>query len=563
MSAVAEITDRTADLRARRAGGAAAAASEPLKETVRAASSPACPFEARPPTKTASADLDRSAAAGPSPVPETPDRAGPRVSLGGLTPSPEPVVPSSGSPLRPITPSAESPSVDMSPVARLSRRGAQATATEALREAGLGTRAINLLGRVGVRTLEDITLWSRDNLSAIPNAGEKTIGEIEAVLKRHGLALRISNGPPPRPHPNAPSAATQVKSAPSEKAMASQPPNRARDLDIVERRLRGETLSKIADAHGVTRERVRQVLKREGVDGKAAIEARRAHQLREAEARRTEILLAFRRGDPPDRIARELCLTRSAVSALLVEAVTPADRTHRRANRHSEGIGRQFTDEELVAAVREVAERYGRTPTTTEYSSAAAGGMLPSLPLIQNRLGWREAVLRAGLTPRDSKRRDYNVRWTPQACRHALRRLVVETGEVPTVAQYEALAQLDETLPSSATVRNRLGRWSSVAADLARLPTREEAISRVTTQGASEATSDDIWMSYLDESLSHEDAIVLLISGDLVFSPEFGPVPPELQDTVAMLGTQDHESLKRSRKSGSGRSRPKEESFEF
>jgi hypothetical protein len=75
-----------------------------------------------------------------------------------------------------------------------------------------------------------------------------------------------------------------------------------------------------------------------------------------------------------------------------------------------------------------------------------------------------------------------------------------------------------------------------VTADLARLPTREEALARLVPGGDSmPPTSGEIWMAYLDEVLSHEDAIVLLISGDLVFSPDFGPAPPELEDTISML----------------------------
>jgi DNA-binding CsgD family transcriptional regulator len=403
-------------------------------------------------------------------------------------------------------------------------------------EAGLSTRAVNILARVGVRTLDDITLWSRDNLRAIPNAGAKTIADIETVLEHHGLSLAQSGGPPPTTTtgPIGAAAASDRHSG----AITPGPNGEAtfdeRALDIVARRMRGDTLSEVAAAHGISRERVRQILRGHGVDANAALSARHATLLAGAEARREEILRAYRRGDRPEQIAREVDIASSAVRALLDTAITPADRAHRRANRHKGGA-QQFSDEDLIAAVREVADRYGRTPTTTEYSRAAAGGMLPSLPLIHNRLGWRETVARAGLTPRGSLRREYHQRWTPEACRHALRRIVVETGEVPTVAQYETLAQLDDTLPSSATVRNRLGRWSTVTADLARLPTRADAMSRVVAADSTAATSEEIWLSYLDESLSHEDAIVLLTSGDLVFSPEFGPVPPELQDTVTMV----------------------------
>lgn len=427
---------------------------------------------------------------------------------------------------------------DLTARAQRSRRVRPSQATATLRDAGFSTREVNLLARAGVRTLDDVTLWSRDRLGTIPNAGAKTVAEIEAIVERHGLSLAPSNRPPrrltARPN-NAVAIAGSMSEASTARPQSWEPPN-DRAGDMVARRMRGETLNDIAQAHGVTRERVRQILKREGVDRATAINARRARMIEAVEARREDILHAFRRGDSTAQIARDLDAGSAAVRALLDDAITPADRAHRRANRHSAGVGEQFSDEDLVAAVREVGDRYGRTPTAAEYGRAAAGGMLPSAPLIHARLGWREAVLRAGLTPRRSARRTYTRRWLAEACRHALRRIVVEIGEVPTVAQYDALAQLDDSLPSSATVRNRLGRWSTMTADLARLPTREEALARlISDDGSTTPMSEEIWMAYLDEVLSPEDAIVLLISGDLVFSPDFGPAPPELQDTILLL----------------------------
>jgi hypothetical protein len=389
-----------------------------------------------------------------------------------------------------------------------------------------------------VRTLDDVTHWSRNDLRALPYAGAKTLTEVEAVLERNGRTLALSNGTLPRTVVLVNRATSFDGELPSDSISStrSSAPLDGRAADMVARRMRGETLNGIAQAHGVTRERVRQILDREGVDPGAAAGVRRALTIEAAEAHHDEVVHAFRRGDSTDQIARDLNIGHAAIRALLDDAVTPTDRAHRRANRRSAGGNSQFSDEDLIAAVREVGDRYGRTPTTAEYSRAAAGGMLPSAPLIQARLGWREAVLRAGLTPRRSVRRTYKRRWPAEACRHALRRIVVETGEVPTIAQYEALAQLDDSLPSGVTVRNCLGRWSTVTADLARLPTREHALARVVPgEDSRTPTSGEIWMAYLDEVLSHEDAIVLLISGDLVFSADFGPAPPELEDTISML----------------------------
>jgi hypothetical protein len=48
-----------------------------------------------------------------------------------------------------------------------------------------------------------------------------------------------------------------------------------------------------------------------------------------------------------------------------------------------------------------------------------------------------------------------------------LRRAADELGAIPSVVAYERFAVGRSDLPSSATIRNRLGRWSSVTARIA------------------------------------------------------------------------------------------------
>ena len=67
---------------------------------------------------------------------------------------------------------------------------------------------------------------------------------------------------------------------------------------IVARRRRGESLAQIASAHGVTRERVRQILARHGGLDQADICADLQENERAKVAARTgDILDAYRRGD--------------------------------------------------------------------------------------------------------------------------------------------------------------------------------------------------------------------------------------------------------------------------
>lgn len=92
----------------------------------------------------------------------------------------------------------------------------------------------------------------------------------------------------------------------------------------------------------------------------------------------------------------------------------------------------------------------------------------PSLPTVLNRMGgWSNAVTAAGLLPAARRAPARQRRWTEDACWDALRRVVDELAEIPSVLAYERVAAGRSDLPSAATIRNRLGRWSSLAARLA------------------------------------------------------------------------------------------------
>ncbi len=386
----------------------------------------------------------------------------------------------------------------------------------ALEDAGLSARALNVLRSLGLRTLGGVAECPRCQLEAIPQVGRKTVDHIEETLARHGVAL----AEPPTP---------------CDRAAGPRADGRERDsraADMVERRLAGATLAEIAGSYDLSRQRVAQIMKAAGLAVKADREITADRERAEAEARRDDVLQAFRRGDTAAQTARLLQLKESAVRELLLTRLTPTDRVVRRGNRPRPNEPR-YSDEDLIAAVRDVGQRYGRAPTSGEYVQAAAGGMLPSMPTITNRIGWRRAVELAGFDARRQVR-SYSRRWTEQTCRQALRCLVVETGEVPTSQQYQSLSQLDDSLPSYATVRQRLGPWAKVAAEMARLPSRAEALSRVwnSHDGSGHVDAAAIWMAYLEEDLSVEDVVVLCITGDFVWADEFGEPPRELAEAV-------------------------------
>jgi hypothetical protein len=79
---------------------------------------------------------------------------------------------------------------------------------------------------------------------------------------------------------------------------------------------------------------------------------------------------------------------------------------------------------------------------------------------------WTSAVRAAGLVPAHTAAHARARRWTTESCWHAMRVAVAELGEIPTVVAYDRHAAGRKDLPSSATLRNRLGRWSQISSRL-------------------------------------------------------------------------------------------------
>jgi hypothetical protein len=130
---------------------------------------------------------------------------------------------------------------------------------------------------------------------------------------------------------------------------------------------------------------------------------------------------------------------------------------------------RTYSDRDIILALTAAANRLGRVPSAKEYAALARNLGFPSLATVLNRMGgWSSAVAAAGLRPVAlAPGRTRSRRWTEEACWQALTRAVAELGEIPSVLAYERFAAGRDDLPSSATIRNRLGRWSSLATRLA------------------------------------------------------------------------------------------------
>jgi len=453
-----------------------------------------------------------------------------------------------------------------------------------IEKSGLSVRARNILGRARVLTLSEVAALHESELRALPNLGEKTLREVIDKLAEHGLTTRTADGrtardrpvgthgaspSPSKPRPAAPgtevgerggggvdvirrlaaegTASTEIaqhlglsedwvtwvlhvgSGSPEETAQAPAAPNRDARLDkIVRLRKDGHTLAEIASRFGVTRERIRQLLRaaESSVDSEAVRSAQRSEAARRVS---DELLAGFRAGRESTEVAREHGVTVSAANQVIRELVTEADRAERsRSLGRRRGPGTTYSREELIGAVQEVASRVGRVPTSNDYSDQASRSGLPSLPTVTNRLGgWANAVRAAGMTPHVSARRNYERRWPEERCWLALQRIVTELGEVPTAEQYALLASADDDLPSLATVRNRLGRWSEVMAQLSVDLHSDPNLRRLgVSRRATDVERDEaIWLAYLEGEVSDDEIEELLRAGLFTWDPSYGPRP--------------------------------------
>ncbi len=229
------------------------------------------------------------------------------------------------------------------------------------------------------------------------------------------------------------------------------------------------SLDEIALRFGVSRERVRQILRAHGgPDPQGIADARRRRAEAQAEARIDELLARWRAGEQPRSTATALGLQAAACRSTIARFATDTDRAARKASMAGGRSVQTYSDRDIILALTSVCARLGRVPSAKEYAAHARELNYPSLPTILNRMGgWASALRVAGLEPIGQPARARTRRWTEEACWVALQGVVAELGEIPTVLGYERHAAGRDELPSSATLRNRLGRWSAITTRLA------------------------------------------------------------------------------------------------
>lgn len=230
---------------------------------------------------------------------------------------------------------------------------------------------------------------------------------------------------------------------------------------MIEARLHGLTLDQIGELFGVTRERVRQILNKNG--GPTAAQVR---QLRLA----SEAMRAEEVADDIRETLRVLGpLTADEVGVLTsltmdeVRRHWPADVEHMRIRPRTSVLA--WSDSDILQAIRE-ASIYEFPLTANAYAELVRLGEVPgpSLPRIGQRFGsWVAACEAAGVEHGQPPRTNYQSRWTDDDLLTYARSYFLDPDVSDSAGAYGAWRR-DKApeAPSSMTLRNRLGTWAEI-----------------------------------------------------------------------------------------------------
>ena len=236
--------------------------------------------------------------------------------------------------------------------------------------------------------------------------------------------------------------------------------NDDRDDAIVEMRREGASLDTIGRTFGLSRERVRQVVKAKGgVDLDTVRDARRMADRARDERLRELIFSAVATRLP--RSHRDVALLIGAEEGEVRrvggrELTAYLGTSHKAASRWSE--------EATFKALREAAT-YEWPLSRGAYQGLLDSGEVagPSVARIEQVYGWATACHRAGVESPGREGRVYQSTWTDEDLWHYAAEYVKHTGPAAPFQGYQRWrADHAPEAPSSGVLRNRLGKWNDV-----------------------------------------------------------------------------------------------------
>lgn len=239
-----------------------------------------------------------------------------------------------------------------------------------------------------------------------------------------------------------------------------------RGSDIYYSYVEGQTLAQIGERHGITRERVRQLLEKQGVTRRSTTESATVRN-RTIRLQNTEDIKSVYRqyGNLADTV--EACKGKVPAS-IVKQVVSEMPESERSKYRNRPVKTRTFDDEVMRSALVKAASSGAVTISAyREWRETPEGTGSPSVPLLIMRYGsWKQARSAAGLDSSATTGRGKT--FTDTEILAAVRRFVdacEAAGKYPSANQYDNWAKAVGGLPALSTVRQRTNStWLDVVA---------------------------------------------------------------------------------------------------
>ena len=272
------------------------------------------------------------------------------------------------------------------------------------------------------------------------------------------------------------------------------PATLARDHAILEMRQAGAGLEEIGRKYGISRERARQIVKKQGgVDLSVVREAKRASQEENDRVLRERLFAV---------VATGLARSHADVAAL----VGTDDATVRRIGGRKlgaylgttrEGVARWSEDD--IASAIQLAATYQWPLSSGGYQDLVDEGEVtgPSAARIEQIYGWASACRIAGVESPRREGRDYQSHWTDDDLWHYTGKYLEQTGAAATFLGYdEWRGDHAPSAPSSGLLRRRLGKWNDVRRTIL---IEGESVNREAVAGPEAIRFDEQLASRMDD----------------------------------------------------------------
>lgn len=249
-----------------------------------------------------------------------------------------------------------------------------------------------------------------------------------------------------------------------------------RDQDIIAELMGGDTRSSVAERHGLTPERVRQISNPFLSDIQKSRDAIREKTLERTRKNRLSDIKKVAKDDPSMRAAAIASTVGGGVTTKdVIEVIGDKDALRRDQIRFTEDpvFTQKFTDEECFEALRAASKRVGKNEgkkddeygvlTMVLYSENSDPGD-PKRSTIQKRFGtWQTACEKAGVPSGEPiPHRVYTKKWTHDDLVAIMKRFFSEVGVFGSMRNYADWARKVPGTPTQATVRAHFGSWTNV-----------------------------------------------------------------------------------------------------